>query len=109
MRPGHVERREFEYIRHGTLCLMANLQVATGRIIAPSVGPTRTEEDFVAHLDQTVATDPAAGWIFLADNLNTHCSAGLVVWVAARCGIEEDLGVKGHHGALHSMPTRAAV
>ncbi len=81
-RPGQVARREFEYIRHGTQCLMANRQVATGRILAPSVGPTRTEEDFVAHLDQTVTTDPDAGWVFLVDNLNTHCSAGLVVWGA---------------------------
>jgi transposase InsO family protein len=108
MRPGHVERREFEYVRHGTLCLMANLQVASGRVIAPSIGPTRTEEDFVAHLDQTVATDPDAGWVFLVDNLNTHCSAGLVAWVAARCGLGDDLGVKGQHGILKSMATRAA-
>jgi DDE superfamily endonuclease len=108
LRPGRVERREFEYIRHGTQCLIASLQVATGRILAPSVGPTRTEEDFVAHLDRTVATDPDAGWVFLVDNLNTHCSAGLVAWVAARCGIAEDLGVKGHHGILKSMATRAA-
>ena len=108
MRPGHVERREFEYLRHGTQCLIANLQVATGRILAPSVGPTRTEEDFVAHLDQTVATDPDAGWVFLVDNLNTHRAAGLVVWVAARCGISQDLGVKDRSGILHSMPSRAA-
>lgn len=108
MRPGQVGRREFEYVRHGTLCLTANLQVASGRVIAPSVGPTRTEEDFVAHLDRTVATDPDAGWIFLLDNLNTHRSAGLVAWVAARCGIEGDLGLKGHHRILASMATRAA-
>lgn len=108
LRPGQVERREFEYIRHGTVCLIANLQVATGRMLAPSVGPTRTEEDFVTHLDQTVATDPDAGWVFLVDNLNTHRSAGLVAWVAARCGIAQDLGVKDRSGILHSMPTRAA-
>jgi len=40
---GKVELREFEYIRHGTLCLIGNPEVATGRIIAPSIGPTRTE------------------------------------------------------------------
>lgn len=108
MRPGRVERREFEYVRHGTLCLTANLQVATGRIVAPSVGPTRTEEDFVAHVDRTVATDPDAGWVFLVDNLNTHCSAGLVAWVAGQCGITDDLGQKEHHGILHSMATRRA-
>jgi hypothetical protein len=108
LRPGHVERREFEYVRHGTLCLTANLQVATGQVVAPSVGPTRTEEDFVAHVGQTVATDPEAGWVFLVDNLNTHCSAGLVAWVAARCAIADNLGVKEPHGILHSMATRRA-
>ena len=42
MLPGHVEREEFEYERHGTLSLIANLDVATGQVIAPSIGPTRT-------------------------------------------------------------------
>ena len=41
MQPGHVEREEFEYHRHGTQSLIANLDVATGQIIAPSIGPTR--------------------------------------------------------------------
>ena len=31
VRPGLVERVEFEYIRHGTLSLIANFEVATGR------------------------------------------------------------------------------
>jgi hypothetical protein len=33
MRPGKVERREFEYIRHGTQTLIANFDIATGKII----------------------------------------------------------------------------
>ena len=78
VRPGLVERVEFEYIRHGTLCLIANLDVATGKIVCPTIGPTRTEADFVAHIDQTIATDPEAGWIFVADQLDTHVSATLV-------------------------------
>lgn len=45
MKPGCVERQEFEYIRHGTVSLIANLEVATGRVIAPTIGPTRTEFD----------------------------------------------------------------
>lgn len=49
MLPGKVELREFEYIRHGTLALIANLDVATGRMVTPSLGPTRTEEDFGPH------------------------------------------------------------
>lgn len=46
MRPNKVELQEFEYIRHGTChCLIANLEVATGQVIAPSLGATRTEVD----------------------------------------------------------------
>jgi hypothetical protein len=106
--PGHVERQEFEYKRHGTLSLIANLEVATGQIIAPSIGPTRTETDFAAHIAQTIQTDPLAGWIFITDQLNTHQSEALVRLVAGQCGIQEDLGVKGKSGHLTSMSRRAA-
>lgn len=105
-RPGLVERREFEYVRHGTRCLMANREVATGRIVAPSLGPTRKEEDFARHIEQTIETDPEAPWIFVVDGLNTHHSEALVRLVAARCSIEEDLGEKGKRGILKSMPSR---
>jgi len=108
MGPGAVQRREYEYVRHGTLCLTANLEVWCGLIVSPTLGPTRTEADFVAHVEQTVATDPGAGWVFLVDNLNTHQSEGLVLWVAQACGIEEDLGAKGKRGVLKSQKSRAA-
>ena len=106
--PGKVELREFEYDRHGTLCLISNFAVATGRIIAPSIGPTRTEADFVAHIRQTLALDPAGGWIFIVDQLNTHQSASLVQLVAEQCQIKEALGVKEKSGILKSMETRKA-
>ncbi len=106
--PGQPERREFEYIRHGTLSLIANFKVATGQIVYPTLGPTRTEADFVAHVQQTVASDPAAGYIFILDHLNTHQSEGLVRLVAKLCGLPEELGRKGQEGILESMPSRAA-
>jgi transposase len=108
MRPGRVERREFEYIRHGTQSLLANFHVASGRVISPSIGPTRTEADFAAHIERTVATDPDAGWVFLVDQLNTHQSETLVRLVARWCGITDDLGVKEQHGIVRSMASRAA-
>lgn len=108
MLPGHVERLEFEYERHGTLSLIANLDVATGQGITPSLGPTRTEADFAAHIAQTIQTDPDAVWLFLADQLNTHQSETLVRLVAEQCGITADLGSKGKSGYLATMPTRAA-
>jgi hypothetical protein len=108
MRPGEVERVEFEYIRHGTQCLLANFDVVSGQLIAPTVSDTRTEADFVAHLQQTVALAPQDGWVFVLDQLNTHKSESLVRWVADACGLTEDLGVKGRRGILKSMGTRAA-
>jgi transposase len=107
MGPGRVQKREFEYSRHGTLCLMANLEVWCGQIIAPSIGPTRTEQDFVAHIEQTVNSDPMAGWVFIVDNLNTHQSEALVQYVAEACGIKEDLGQKEKRGVLKSQASRA--
>jgi len=107
-RPGLVERREFEYVRHGTLTLIANFEVALGQVIRPSLGPRRTEADFAAHIERTIASDPEAQWVFVADQLNTHQSESLVRLVAKHCGIEEDLGVKGKSGLLKFMATRAA-
>ena len=105
-RLGLVERREFEYKRHGTLCLMANLHVATGEIIAPSIGPSRSEADFLRHIESTVATDPGAGWVFIVDQLDTHMSESLVRFVGARCAPNEELGVKFKRGHLKSRATR---
>lgn len=107
MGPGRVQSREHEYIRHGTTCLIANLEIWCGWVVAPTLSVTRTERDFVAHIAQTVATDPAAGWVFLVDNLNTHQSESLVLYVAQACGLTEELGEKGKRGILKSQASRA--
>jgi putative transposase len=109
MQPGHVLRREFEYIRHGTLCWFINFDVVSGEVIVPSWGPTRTEEDALAHLQRLIASDPqATKWHIIMDNLNTHQSESLVRWIAEVEGIApETLGVKGKSGILQSMESRA--
>ena len=94
MRPGQVAKQEFEYIRHGTTTVIGNLDVVSGEMFSLTIGPTRTEEDFVKHLQQTVASDAEASWIFTADNLNTHCSAGLAEYIAKLCEPETELGKK---------------
>jgi transposase len=99
---------EFEYTRHGTLCLLANLVVTTGELLRPTLGPTRTEEDFASHIKQTVATDAEGSWVFVVDNLNIHCSESLVNWVAKACEVGKDLGKKGVRGILKSVASRQA-
>ena len=94
VQPGQVAKHEFEYTRHGTTTLTAGLDVVAGKIVAPTLEPTRTEPEFVAHLERTVSLDPQGEWIFVVDNLNTHLSEGLVRWVAKTLGFEEDLGKK---------------
>src|SRR3712207_7284268 len=103
MVPGKVERREFEYIRHGTCSFILSRDVVSGQLIAPYAGPTRTEADFLAHVQAVVASDPkACQWHFVGDNLDIHRSESLVRWVAAEANLELELGVKGKHGILHN-------
>ena len=106
---GKVERREFEYIRHGTRSFIVSRDVVTGQVLAPWCGPTRTEADFLAHVQAVVASDPTAGrWRFVVDNLNIHQSESLLRWVATESDLDLDLGTKGTAGILHSQPSRAA-
>ena len=83
MKPGHVERREFEYIRHGTKALIAAFDVASGKVCG-TIGDSRTEADFLAFLDSLFASaPPAARWQVVCDNLNTQMSEGVTRLIAA--------------------------
>ena len=109
MQSGQVERIEYEYQRHGTLCLIGNWDVVLGQMITPTIRATRSEEDFAWHIHHTIQTDADAGWVIVVDNLNTHCSEMLVRYVARLEGLDETtLGKKGRSGILQSMATRKA-
>jgi putative transposase len=108
MRPGKRERQEFEYIRHGTQTLIASFDVAHGRVVEAMVGETRTETDFVSHLQQLIASDPVPHkWHLVMECLNTHQSESLVRSIAQMEELEQDLGIKGKSGIVQSMKTRA--
>jgi hypothetical protein len=103
-----VERREFNYIRHGTQVLTANLDLATGELIGSTIAESRTEADFADHIERLIQSDPAAGLVILCDQLNTHKSESLVRLVAQTLGDDQQLGEKGKWGILKSMQTRQA-
>ncbi len=107
--PGKVERREFEYKRHGTLSFTCDFDVVRGELVACTANQTRNEKDFVEHIQGRVASDPLTRkWNFICDNLNTHLSTSLVRYVAEESDLTIDLGVKGKSGILKSKASRAA-
>ena len=71
-KPGRIERIEHEYIRHGTCCLTAGLEVATGEIYG-HLTPNRPAEVFADFVESVCGEYAEARKIhFVLDNLNTH-------------------------------------
>jgi len=108
VRPGSPALHEFEYIRHGTLSLIAFLRVADGSIQTPYLNGTRNEEDFCNAVRQLIKKDPNKNYIIVCDGLNTHKSERLVKLAAQECSITAGLGIKGKEGILKNMKSREA-
>lgn len=94
-RPGDIAKLEFEYKRHGTISLFGNQHVPTGQLLKR-----------LDNLDSLISHDEHASWRLIVDNLNTHCSESCVLYVAAACGLNDDLGKKGVRGVLKNRFTR---
>src|SRR5262249_19479770 len=106
VRPGCPERREFEYIRHGTRCLLATFVVPTG-LVYGDVTARRTNRDFRCHIRRTVSWleeryPQATRFHWVMDNLNTHWRLG-VRWLFGRLS-----GVKCEAKRLRRGPERRA-
>jgi hypothetical protein len=85
--PGKPEKRENDYIRHGTRALITSFVVATGEVIG-DLGPTRTSVDFAAHLGHVAGQFPGIqGCDWVVDNLNTHWSLEVCRVMAELCGV----------------------
>jgi hypothetical protein len=109
MKPGQPVKREFEYIRHGTQTLIASFDVSSGKILHESISQTRTELDFIFHVQQMIKANPKiVKWHLIMDCLNIHQSESLVHWIASTEAIpRQALGRKGQSGILQSMQSRA--
>lgn len=105
--PGQYGKHECQYTRHGAVCLTGNWDVVNGRFMYPTIEITRNNEDFARHVDRLIGLVDADGWVFVVDNLNTHCGEALVRTVAKHLGIASDqLGQAKKSGILKTMATR---
>jgi transposase len=94
MQPGRPRLREFEYLRHGTRCLLATFVVATGQVYG-DVTARRTRVDFRRHLRHTVAWlaeeyPQATKFHWVMDNLNTHWSLEVCQLFAGLNGVKHE-------------------
>jgi transposase len=82
-RRGRVARREFEYVRHGTVSIIAALHVGTGQVITEPVArnDSITFTGFLHRLDQCI--DPALAIHLVMDNGSSHTSRATRAWIAA--------------------------
>jgi DDE superfamily endonuclease len=82
MEPGRPERREFEYVRHGTRCLIASLVVPTGQILG-DVSKRRGSLHFCRHLRHAAEQFPdIKRFHWVMDNLNTHWNLSMCRCIA---------------------------
>jgi transposase len=84
MRPGQIERRTHDYVRHGTTSLFAALDVATGKVIGECHRRHRAVE-FRKFLDTIEASVPASLDVHLIlDNYATHKTPAIQRWLLKR-------------------------
>ncbi len=81
--PGRRERREFEYVRHGTVSLMAAMNVTDGQVLGKIItrNDSATSTAFLTEIDQVIP--PHLGIHLVMDNGSSHTSKATRAWLAA--------------------------
>ncbi len=84
LRPGQVERRTHDYVRHGTTSLFAALNAATGDVIGKCYKRHRAVEfkKFLAEIEAKVPADMDIHIVM--DNYATHKTPAIRSWFAKR-------------------------
>lgn len=85
MAPGRPTRIEQTYRRHGTLAILAGLDVRTGRVTL-IVRRRRRHQEFLELLQGLRRRWPRGRLIIVADNLSIHTHPGIRAWVTAQDG-----------------------
>jgi transposase len=82
-RPGRLARREFEYVRNGTVSIIAALEVGTGQVIAEPIGRNDSAAftGFLHRLEQCI--DLRLTIHLVMDNGSSRTSRATRAWLAA--------------------------
>ena len=83
MRPGHLERLEDQYRRHGTLAVLAGWDVRTGRVVAV-VRRRRRGQEFLQLLRRLRRVWPRGRLVIILDNLSIHTTPAVRAWTRPR-------------------------
>ena len=81
-RPGLIERRSHDYVRHGTSTLFAALEIATGNVTA-ACKPRHRHQEFLAFLKQVARAYPRQDLHLVMDNYAAHKHPAVKDWLAA--------------------------
>jgi transposase len=80
LRAGEPERHSVEYVRHGTVSLLAALEVRTGKVQSRCV-QRHTSAEFVRFLDEAVVGRRRKQMHLILDNLSAHKTAAVRAWL----------------------------
>jgi transposase len=84
MRPGQIERRTHDYVRHGTTSLFAALDVKTGKVIGECHRRHRAAEflRFLGRVEESVPEELDVHLVL--DNASTHKTPAVKRWLLRR-------------------------